>query len=98
MTIKSELSTGFTVEELEIGVDTEDVTMEGPAISDLADQWERLGDAFAAGEQCPACMHYDAVWNFRTQRKERECSALDPSHCPAVNSRSIANAFRRQAE
>jgi hypothetical protein len=83
--------------EVDFEPDTEDVTVSGPAISDLADQWERLCDAFVDGGVCPSCIHYEAAWNFRTRRRERECGALDPSHCPALNGRSLAAMFPRQA-
>ena len=98
MTTKSELSTGFTVEEFEIGVDTEDVTVEGPAISDLAEAWERLADVYSAGELCPACMWHESGWNPYTQTRWRECGCFDPSACPGVNDRSIPAYLRRQAE
>ncbi len=94
--MKTHTTSGVQVTEYD-EPDTEDLLLEGPAISDLADQWERLCDAFAAGKVCPGCIHYEAVWNFRTQRRERECLALDPNHCAAINPKSIAAMYPRQA-
>lgn len=95
MSTVSELSPGFVVEELEIGVDTEDITI--TAVDQEADQWERLADAYSSGEHCPGCMWHESGWNPYTQRRWRECAAFSPDACPAVNPRAIANALKRQA-
>ena len=89
-------TSGIQVTEYEES-DTLDLEIEAPAISELADQWERLAEAYASGDQCAACPYNESGWNPHTQRRWRECSALLPGHCPAVNPRSIAAGLRRQA-
>ena len=89
-------TSGITVVEYD-AEDTLDLEIEAPAISELADQWERLAEAYASGEQCAACPYNESGFNPHTQRRWRECIALDPQHCPAVNPRSIAAGLRRQA-
>lgn len=90
MSTASELSPGYVVEELEIGVDTEDIEL-------ATDPWERLADVYAAGEHCPGCMWHESGRNPYTGQRWRECGCFDPAACPAINPRSIANALRRQA-
>lgn len=89
-------TTGYLVEELEDGVDTEDLTLEGPAIGDLADRWEALADTYARGEMCAACMWSESGVDARGIRW-RECACFDPATCPGVNGDSIPAYLRRQA-
>lgn len=95
MSTTSELSPGYVVEELEIGVDTEDITLTG--LDAAAEQWERLAAVYEAGDQCPGCMWHESGWNPYTQRSWRECHAMAPNVFPVVNPKSIANALKRQA-
>ena len=90
-------TTGYLVEELEEGIDTEDLELVGLPIDTDADRWEQLAEIYASGEHCAACPFDDRGVNVFTGRPWRECAALHWSHCPGINPKSIANALRRQA-
>jgi hypothetical protein len=94
--MKTHTTSGIQVTEYDES-DTLDLELEAPAVSDLAALWERLAEVYADGEACPACPYHESGWNPHTQRRWRECIALDPMHCPAINPRSIAAELRRQA-
>ena len=81
--------------EVDFDPDTEEITI--PALDAAAEAWERLADVYEAGEQCPACMWHESVIGPAGVR-ERQCHAFAPDTCPGVNPKSIAAAFRRQAE
>ena len=76
--------------------DTEEINI--PALDAAAEAWERLADVYSAGEVCPGCMWHETGVNSYSGTRWRECSCFDPNACPGVNPRSIAAAFRRQAE
>ena len=92
--ITQHTTSGITVTEYEES-DTLDLTLEAP--DPAADQWEALADVYADGTSCPACMFDERGINPHTGRIWRECGVLHPSHCPALNPRTIAAALRRQA-
>ena len=94
--MKTTTCSGIEVTEYD-EADTLDLELEAPAVTDLAALWERLAEVYADGKFCPACPYNESGWNPHTQRRWRECIALDPMHCPAINPKSIANALRRQA-
>ncbi len=94
--MKTHTTSGIQVTEYD-EADTLDLEIEAPAVSELANLWERLAEVYADGEACPACPYHESGWNPHTQRRWRECIALDPMHCPAINPRSIAAGMRRQA-
>ena len=91
-------TSGTVTEEFDIDVDTEDIELLPLPSDELAAQWEKLADVYAAGEACPGCMWHESGWNAYTNTRWRECGCFDPSACPGVNPRSVANAVRRQAE
>jgi hypothetical protein len=88
-------TTGYLVEELEDGIDTEEITVEAPALDALADRWEMLADTFEDGAACETCRFCERTWNIRRLRRERECSAASPLDCPALN--PVPVYLRRQA-
>jgi hypothetical protein len=88
-------TTGYLVEELEEGVDTEDITLEASPLDKLADDWELLADAFANGAACATCRFCERTWNIRRLRRDRECAAASPADCPALN--PVPAYLRRQA-
>jgi hypothetical protein len=94
--MKTTTCSGIEVTEYD-EADTLDLELEAPAVTDLAALWERLAEVYADGESCPACPYCESGWNPHTQRRWRECIALDPMHCPVINPRSIAAELRRQA-
>jgi hypothetical protein len=94
--MKTHTTSGITVVEYEES-DTLDLELTALPSDDLAARWEALADAYAANEHCPACPWDERGFNIYTQRLWHECHCADPNQCIAINPRSVANAFRRQA-
>jgi hypothetical protein len=90
-------TTGYLVEELEDGIDTEDITVEAPALDALADRWEAMADAYAADTHCGACPWDERGFNIYSQKRWHECHCVDPDQCIAIAPKAVANAYRRQA-
>ena len=90
-------TTGYLVEELEEGVDTEDLEATAVPLDGMAAKWEALADAYADDIHCPACPWDERGFNIYSAKRWHECHCADPDQCIALNPKAVTNAFRRQA-